>query len=178
MKIVKMALKSIREAEYNPRRKLQPEDREYQALRRSIEEFGQVEPLIVNKRTGNLVGGHQRLQVLKDLGEKQVDVVEVDLDPKKEKALNVALNKITGRWDRYKLKALLIELDDGAFDIDMTGFGRDDLKDMMEMPLRDIPADLRTAVKQKGLKECPTCHRSFRGRKKPGEKIILKGEKP
>lgn len=132
MKIVKMPLAKIKPAAYNPRKKLSPADKEYQSLRRSIQEFGTVEPLIVNKRTGNLVGGHQRLQILKDMGDKVVDVVEVDLEPKKEKALNVALNKITGRWDKHKLKTLLVDLDVGDFDIALTGFDTDDLKEMME----------------------------------------------
>ena len=51
----------LRAAPYNPRRDLQPEDAEYQKLRRSIETFGYIEPIIWNERTGNVVGGHQRL---------------------------------------------------------------------------------------------------------------------
>ena len=173
MKIVKMPLAKIRPAKYNPRRALVPTDHEYQALRRSIQEFGNVDPLIVNKRSGTLVGGHQRLQILKDLGQKEVDVVLVDLEPKKEKALNVALNKITGRWDKPKLAALLVELDDGDFEVDLTGFLEEDIKELVDYE-REIPADLRTAISEKGLKECPTCHRSFRGRVKPSEKTALK----
>lgn len=141
MKIVKMPLAKIRPAAYNPRKALEPTDREYQALRRSMQEFGAVEPLIVNKRTGNLVGGHQRLQILKDLGEKTVDVVEVDLDPKREKALNVALNKITGRWDKHKLKDLLVDLDDGGLDIELTGFEEDELKKLVDEEDADAPSD-------------------------------------
>ena len=132
MKIIKLPINKIKPSPYNPRKQLQPTDKEYQALRRSIQEFGTVEPLIVNKRNGALVGGHQRLQILKDIGEKIVDVVEVDLDPKRERALNVALNKITGRWDKHKLRSLLVDLDDGDLDFKITGFDDDELKNLID----------------------------------------------
>ena len=90
-------------AGYNPRRDLKPGDAEYEKLRRSIEEFGYVEPVIWNERTGNVVGGHQRLKVLASMGETQVQCVVVDLDEEREKALNVALNKVSGDWDEGKL---------------------------------------------------------------------------
>ena len=55
-------------AEYNPRKDLKPGDPEYEKLKRSIEQFGYVEPVIWNKTTGHIVGGHQRLKVLIDMG--------------------------------------------------------------------------------------------------------------
>ena len=58
-----------------------------------------MEPIIWNKTTGNVVGGHQRLKVLTALGYKEIDCVVVDLDEQREKALNVALNKISGEFD-------------------------------------------------------------------------------
>jgi len=72
-------------------------------LRRSIEEFGYVEPVIFNRRTGNVVGGRQRLKVLLDLGHSEIDCVVVELDPHRGKALNLALNKIQGDCDETKL---------------------------------------------------------------------------
>ena len=94
MEIKKIEMGKLRPAKYNPRVELKPGDAEYEKLKRSIVEFGFVEPVIWNKRTGNVVGGHQRLSVLRDLGETMVDCVVVDLDELKEKALNVALNKV------------------------------------------------------------------------------------
>lgn len=76
-------------AEYNPRKDLKPGDEEYEKLKRSIEEFGYVEPVIWNKTTGRVVGGHQRLKVLIDLGITEVDCVVVEMDDAKEKALNI-----------------------------------------------------------------------------------------
>ena len=83
-------------AAYNPRKDLKPGDREYEKLKRSITTYGFLEPLIWNKTTGNVVGGHQRLKILLDMGHTEIDCVVVELDPQKEKALNVALNKIQG----------------------------------------------------------------------------------
>ena len=96
MEIERRKVDELKAAEYNPRKDLRPGDAEYEKLKRSIQEFGYVEPVIWNKRTGTVVGGHQRLKVMKDLGYEEVDCVVVDLDEKKEKALNIALNKISG----------------------------------------------------------------------------------
>lgn len=122
MKIVKKLITELLPADYNPRKDLQPTDNEYKQLKRSIEEFGYVEPIIYNIQTGVVVGGHQRLKVLSDLGYSEVDCVEVDIDITKEKALNIALNKISGDWDEDKLKDLLSELQGLDFDMDLTGF--------------------------------------------------------
>lgn len=88
----------LKPAEYNPRKSLQPGDPEYESLKRSIETFGYVDPIIVNK-DGTVIGGHQRLSVLVDLGYTEADVAVVDLSKHDEKALNIALNKISGEWD-------------------------------------------------------------------------------
>ena len=68
-----MRLSEIKPAEYNPRVKLSEKDFEYKALRESITQFGLVVPLIVNERTGNLVGGHQRLSVLLEQGVEETE---------------------------------------------------------------------------------------------------------
>ena len=72
-------LADLKAAEYNPRKALTPDDAEYQKIRRSIEEFGYVDPIIINE-DGTIIGGHQRATVLKDLGYQEVDVVVVALD--------------------------------------------------------------------------------------------------
>jgi ParB-like chromosome segregation protein Spo0J len=69
-------------------------------LLKSIDEFDCVEPLVWNCRSGNLVGGHQRLKILKARGDKHILCSIVDLSPEKEKALNIALNKIEGSSQR------------------------------------------------------------------------------
>lgn len=131
MEIVKMKIDELKPAPYNPRKSLKKGDKEYEKLRRSIEEFGYVDSIIWNRRTNYIVGGHQRLTVLKDLGYEEVDVSVVDLEPTKEKALNIALNKIEGSWDEQLLKDLLIEIDTGEFDMDLTGFDEDEIEKLM-----------------------------------------------
>ena len=127
----KVKLQDLQPADYNPRIELKPGDKEYERLRKSIKEFGYVDPIIRNKRTGNIVGGHQRLNVLRDLGYEELDIVNIDIDEPKEKALNIALNKISGKWDEPILKDLLLELDTGEFDIELTGFGTDEIEKLM-----------------------------------------------
>ena len=99
MQIEKISISKLNPAKYNPRKDLKPGDAEYEKLKRSIEEFGYIEPIIWNKKTGNVVGGHQRLKILKSMGCTEVECVVLDLDSNKEKALNVALNKIGGEFD-------------------------------------------------------------------------------
>ena len=94
-------------ADYNPRKDLKPGDAEYEKLKRSIEQFGYVEPVIWNQTTGRVVGGHQRLKVLIDMGISEVECVVVEMPEDKEKALNIALNKISGDWDKDKLALLM-----------------------------------------------------------------------
>lgn len=131
MRIEKRKIDELIPAIYNPRKDLTIDDAEYKKIKRSIETFGYVDPIIVNERTGVIVGGHQRLKVLKDLGYEEIEVSVVNLDEKQEKALNVALNKISGEWDFELLKDLLEELDDGSFDLELTGFDMDEIEDLM-----------------------------------------------
>ena len=111
----------LKPAEYNPRKKLKPGDREYKKIRDSIEEFGFADPLVVNADM-TIIGGHQRLNVAIDLGYTEVPCAVVDVDKTREKALNIALNKITGEWDEQLLADLLTDLKDADYDLDYTGF--------------------------------------------------------
>ena len=116
---------------YNPRKALKPGDQEYESLKKSVSHFGHVQVLVANKN-GTLIGGHQTLTVLKDLGYTRARCVVLDLKPKDEKALNVALNKISGEWDPVKLGDLLVELDAGDFDLELTGFDEAELKELVD----------------------------------------------
>lgn len=98
-------------------------------MKRSIETFGYVDPIIINS-DGTVIGGHQRLNVLIDLGYTEADVAVVDLSKSDEKALNIALNKIVGEWDNEKLAALLSELDVEGYFMEATGFKQDELADL------------------------------------------------
>lgn len=132
MNIEKKNTADLLPADYNPRKDLKPGDAEYEKLKRSIEQFGYVEPVIWNKTTGRVVGGHQRLKVLIDMGMTNVDCVVIEVPEEKEKALNIALNKISGEWDNDKLALLISDLQGVDFDISLTGFNDDELADLFE----------------------------------------------
>lgn len=125
-----MKLEDISPADYNPRKTLKPGDQEYESLKNSLDRFGLAEPLIYNKRTGTLISGHQRLNVLKDSGAKEAEVVLVDLDEQQEKLLNIAMNKIEGDWDYKKLETLFSDI--SADDIKFTGFTEDELSNLFD----------------------------------------------
>lgn len=130
MEFKNLRIEELKPAGYNPRKELTPDDAEYQKIKRSIDEFGYVDPVIVNADM-TVIGGHQRLKVLKDLGYDEIECVMIDIDKDHEKALNLALNKITGEWDDAKLKDLLQELDTGAIDMDITGFDFDEIEQLL-----------------------------------------------
>ena len=151
MQIEKLKTAQLIPADYNPRKDLKPGDPEYEKLKRSIEQFGYVEPVIWNKTTGNIVGGHQRLKVLLDMGISEVECVVIEMDEEKEKALNIALNKISGDWDKEKLALLITDLQGADFDVSLTGFDpaeidalfKDSLKDGIHDDDFDVDAELQ-----------------------------------
>lgn len=151
MQIEKLKTELLIPADYNPRKDLKPGDLEYEKLKRSIEQFGYVEPVIWNKATGRVVGGHQRLKVLLDMGITEVECVIIEMDDEKEKALNVALNKISGDWDKDKLALLITDLQGADFDVSLTGFDpaeldalfKDSLKDGIHDDDFDVDAELQ-----------------------------------
>lgn len=111
----------LKPAAYNPRKKLKPGDKEYEKIKNSITEFGFADPLVVNADM-TIIGGHQRLTVAMELGYTEVPCAVVDIDKTREKALNIALNKITGAWDDSLLADLLKDIEDSNFDLGKTGF--------------------------------------------------------
>ena len=140
MEFKKLPIASLIPAAYNPRKDLQPGDPEFEKIRRSIEEFGYVEPIIVNEDM-TIIGGHQRVKVLKALGHMEIDCVIVSVDKTKEKALNIALNKITGEWDTAALAQLMAELDKESYNIELTGFDWDEAEKLLKTLEKDKNTD-------------------------------------
>ena len=105
MDIVEVRLADLVPADYNPRRGLSLGEK--RALRNSIQKFGMVYPLVVNKRNNVIVGGHQRYAELKELGVETVPVVWVDMDEEQEKRANIQLNSIEADWDLEKLQEVV-----------------------------------------------------------------------
>ncbi|WP_173276741.1 MULTISPECIES: site-specific DNA-methyltransferase [unclassified Streptococcus] len=130
MEIKELSLKELKPAAYNPRKKLKKGDKEYEKIKQSLLKFGYVDPIIVNKDM-TVIGGHQRLTVLKDLDYETAKCVIVDLPKEDEKALNIALNKITGQWDEALLADLLLDLQESDFNLDLTGFEPPEIDDIL-----------------------------------------------
>lgn len=141
MDIERLPVSSLKPAAYNPRVELKRGMPGYDRLARSLIEFDLVQPLVWNRRTGHVVGGHQRLTVLKERGVEEVDCVVVDLPEEREKALNIALNneRVGGDWQTDKLLSLLDELVAmPSFDATLTGFDENDLREMLLEPDLDL----------------------------------------
>ena len=137
-----LSVDELRPAAYNPRKKLKAGDKEYEKIKNSILEFGYVEPIIVNYDM-TVIGGHQRLTVLKDLGYTEVQCVEVHIeDENKVKALNIALNKITGAWNEQLLADLIVDLQTANFNTDFTGFEAPEIEQLFsKVHNKDIKED-------------------------------------
>ena len=154
MELRKVQLSELKPAAYNPRVPLKPGDPEYEALALSIERNGYIEPIVVNSDL-TIISGHQRRTVMMDLGRTEAEVIVVDIkDPEREKAANIALNKITGRWDEKALYDLLIDLEQAGADLAETGFSTDDLQELftnidLETQANDDGYDASRAIAEK-----------------------------
>lgn len=156
MEIKVVQIEQLLTASFHPRKKLAPGDDGYERLKKSILEFGYVDPVVWNRRTGNLIGGVQRIQVLKDLGFTATEVSVVDLPLEKEKALNVTLNNPAGEWDMPLLKELLIEIESYDFDVELTGFSKAEIEKILG---RDIVEDGFDAEAEAEKIEAPVSRR-------------------
>lgn len=133
-----LPIDQLHPAPYNPRRPLSRPA--YRKLKASLAEFGLVEPLIWNERTGHVVGGHARLSILRELGYATVPVSVVNLDDERERALNVMLNnqEAQGRYDPAKLLDVLEGLQQFR---DLTGFDDAAIRALKLSPMDELPAD-------------------------------------
>ena len=141
MEFKKLKINSLIPASYNPRKKLKPGDAEYEKIKNSITEFGYVDPIIVNSDM-TIIGGHQRWSVLKALGYDEVDCVVIKIDKTKEKALNIALNKVTGEWNKELLADLIKDLQSLDYDVSMTGFEPPEIDELFnDVHSKDVKDD-------------------------------------
>lgn len=147
MEIVKVDINELISPEYNPR---QITDDEMEKLKNSINEFGYIAPIIVNKYNNHIVGGNQRYHALKEMGYDELDVIFIEeTDLNREKTLNIALNKISGDWDNEKLEELLNELNTSDIELILTGFDEFELEGL----LFDADEDLDDEVVDRSIEE-------------------------
>ena len=177
MEIEKIKITDIVPAEYNPRN---ISSDELKKLENSISTFGLVDPIIINLKNNKIIGGHQRYEVLINqhmlnndfygelnlirMGDIGWIFTETDLkveDEDHEKALNLALNKISGEWDFEKLGEILDELELNDFNIELTGFTDLDVKDI-ELYEEDYSKDeFDNLVEEYEIKEESTKNESW-----------------
>lgn len=150
MQIEQIKINKLKPAKYNPRIELKKEDESYQRIKSSIEEFGLVDPLVVNKRNMTIIGGHQRYNILKDLGYEVAECIFVDLDEKQEKRLNLSLNKNSGFWDETKLEELFNELELSQEELFATGFSAEEIENLKTDFIEDL---LQEDFSDKGTNE-------------------------
>ena len=131
MNLQRIAVERLKPAKYNPRKDLKPGEPAYEKIKRSLTTFGYVDPVIWNDVTGNIVGGHQRYKVLVAEGATEIDCVVVHIENRAdEKALNIALNKAVGDWEPVALADLLSDLQQGGYDVNVTGFDAAEIDDL------------------------------------------------
>ena len=147
MNLQRIPIEKLRPAKYNPRKDLKPGDPAYEKIKRSLHDFGYVDPVIWNEVTGNIVGGHQRYKVLAGEGAKEIDCVVVHIEnPQDEKALNIALNKAVGEWEPVALAGLLSDLQSSGYDLGATGFDAAEVDELFskvhDKDVRDDDCDI------------------------------------
>lgn len=157
-----LPIDSLIPAEYNPRTVTA---KAFRKLKLSLEKFGLVEPLVWNERTGHVVGGHQRLRALRELGFAEVPVSVVCLGDAEEKALNVMLNnlEVQGRYDPAKLLKVLHEL--APLERVAAGFDDSTLRLLELMPEVDaFEPETGDGAIEVTLKASPATYEAMQGR--------------
>jgi len=178
MNIQKINIEKLKEAKYNPRKKLEKTDEAYKRIKASIEEFGFIDPIIVNANNMTVIGGHQRLSILKDLKYKEVECVVLNLDEKQEKRLNLSLNKNTGYWDNQKLEDLFDELGLSEEELFATGFAMSEVEDLKTDFISELLEDDFSSVNRELNKFAITFNIPKEHEEKFSKYIKINGKEP
>jgi len=154
--IKQMKITDLKKSEYNPRKIT---DQELKKLENSIKTFGFVVPVVVNQnptRENVVISGHQRIKIAEKMGMKEVPCMIVDLDLTKERALNLALNKISGEFEEEQLTDLLMKIEEENEDLlSLTGFNTEEINYLLglsEKEKEDIFASSAEDVYETGNK--------------------------
>lgn len=137
LKVKKVRIGTLVEDPANARKH---DKRNMAAITASLKRFGQVEPLVVQQSTKQVIGGNGRLTAMRELKWKTVSVVEVDLDNNEATALGIALNRTAelAEWDLETLGKLIGTLEDA--DQLTTGFSQGEIDNLLNAEWRpDAP---------------------------------------
>ena len=159
LEVVNVPIGNLEPCAWNPRT-LSTKDRN--DLKRSLETFGCVEPLVIRKADMSIVGGHQRFNTASELGWPDVPCVILDMTEIEAKLLNISLNKISGDWDTDRLQSLLGEIATEDVDLGLTGFDDATMANLgifLDPDLAPEP-DQETPEKKPSLL-CPKCGFEF-----------------
>ena len=156
MKITLIKIDSLKPSLYNPR---QITGKQYEDLKKSIDKFGMCKPIVINinpERLYNVIGGHQRLQILREMGAEKVPTVSVNLSEEDEKELNVRLNKNGGQWD--------IDLLSNFDVVDLKEWGFKDIELGFNIDKIDEDKDITITVKEKDTITANELYENLKGK--------------
>lgn len=153
MKIEVVKIDELNKAKYNPRVELKKDDRAYKQIKASMDEFGYVSPIIVNKSNMTIISGHQRVNILLDLGYKEIECVFVNVDERTEKKMNLALNNNSGYNDSDKLRDIFEDLGLTEEEMLATGFNAEEIESYSQDFIDELFNEDFTDRGKKELKE-------------------------
>tara|TARA_R110001592_G_scaffold45201_2_gene144563 strand:+ start:3214 stop:3705 length:492 start_codon:yes stop_codon:yes gene_type:complete len=163
MRITLIKIDSLKPSLYNPR---QITGKQYEDLKKSIDKFGMCKPIVINinpERLYNVIGGHQRLQILREMGAQKIPTVSVNLNEEDEKELNVRLNKNGGQWD--------IDLLSNFDVVDLKEWGFKDIELGFNIDKIDEDKDITITVKEKDTITANELYEDLKGK---GYKVTIK----
>jgi len=135
METKKIKISEVKPSDYNPRT---ISEKDYNNLKKSVKTFGILRPLIINSTTGNLISGHQLIKVLIEEGIEETEAIFLNLTEEQEKALNLAMNKISGEFEEDKLIEILQQIDEKNQDLlGQTGFNTEEINYLLGLREKD-----------------------------------------
>lgn len=168
VRYVNMSLDIIKPAPYNPRVDLEPDDPEYQQIRASIINHDLMQPIIYNEKTGNAVGGNQRLKILRDIGVQEAVCAVVNLPLAIEMEANIALNRLGNMWDQPSLREVMLRLKESGYDTSRTAFSDYEIEKLTQDMNATVASFFQDDEEQGAPKEkktrtycCPHCGEVF-----------------
>ena len=167
----KIRLDTIKPAPYNPRVDLTPDDPEYQKIKASILNHSMMQPIVYNEKTGNAVGGNQRLKILTDMGIEEATCAVINVPLSIEMEVNIALNRLGNMLDQNKLRDAMLQLTESSYDTEKTAFDEAEIEKLTQgfdvtvssffENEDDETGDKPEKPKKKRTYRCPHCGEVF-----------------